>query len=229
MRRVVIGFVVAMAAAALAALVTASAQPAPDDEAPIIVRNGSMIIQTEGGTFVKQGPATEAYRHATTRGKHKNSLWVKVLSSAPGCKGPVQGTKVTVNYSGVEDKDHREERRAPGGRVQPPGLFAIGIHPVRDRRHLDVQPETYGPGQDLHLFIRDRESLPVRVTRYCASHPSPARVDMITSGRRPVTVTECATARGTITNMPARSGSVRSAIRAVPSPAMTYRNSSASS
>jgi hypothetical protein len=73
MKRIAIG---AAIGAGVAILVSALIGPfAGDDEAPIIVKNGTMKMESGSGTFVADG---NEYSHET-RGDHKKDLWVKVF------------------------------------------------------------------------------------------------------------------------------------------------------
>ncbi len=65
-----------------------------DDEAPIIVKNGSIEIETADGEW-KNGD--DAWVNQTT-GKHNDKeLWVKVTSSTGTCRGV--GQPIRVQYS----------------------------------------------------------------------------------------------------------------------------------
>ena len=69
-----------------------------EDEAPIIVKNGSIDIETADGEW-KAGD--DAWVNETT-GKHNhNELWVKVTSSTGTCRGV--GQPIRVQYSKSND------------------------------------------------------------------------------------------------------------------------------
>jgi hypothetical protein len=68
-----------------------------DEEAPIRVKNGSMTIDTEDGTWQADGGA---WSNETVKKEHKGELWVRVnLTSGTTCKG--SGHPVQIEYSDV--------------------------------------------------------------------------------------------------------------------------------
>jgi hypothetical protein len=70
-----------------------------EDEAPIIVKNGSIEIETSDGQW-KDGD--DAWVNETT-GKHNDKeLWVKVTSSTGTCRGV--GQPIRVQYSKSNDR-----------------------------------------------------------------------------------------------------------------------------
>ena len=88
MKRVAAAVIVVAGAVIIFLLVTAS-----EDEAPIIVKNGSMTIDT-AGTWQEEGGAW-----SNETGKdHKGDLWVRVnLTDGTACRG--SGRPVHVEYS----------------------------------------------------------------------------------------------------------------------------------
>jgi hypothetical protein len=70
-----------------------------DDEGPIIVKNGSIEIETVDGQWKDD---EDAWVNETT-GKHNhNDLWVKVTSSTGTCRGV--GQPIRVQYSKSNDR-----------------------------------------------------------------------------------------------------------------------------
>jgi hypothetical protein len=69
---------------------------AAGDEAPIRVRNGSMTIDTEDGTWQDEGGA---WSNETVKKEHKGDFWVRVTltDGTDACEG--QGHPVHVEYS----------------------------------------------------------------------------------------------------------------------------------
>jgi hypothetical protein len=89
MKRVAAAVIVVAGAVIIFLLVTAS-----EDEAPIIVKNGSMTIEIEDGAWQEDGGAW-SYESGKD---HKGELWVRVdLTSGGPCKGT--GHPVRVDYS----------------------------------------------------------------------------------------------------------------------------------
>jgi hypothetical protein len=98
-RRLALGVLVAAALGAAAATATVSSPQVQGDEVPIIVRDGSMIIETDG-TFTK---ADDTFRH-NGKGIHKGNFWVKVVTTGTspvpqGCQGWHAGKPVVIRYS----------------------------------------------------------------------------------------------------------------------------------
>ena len=72
---------------------------ASEDEAPIIVKNGSIEIETTDGVWTD---GEEAWVNETT-GKHNHKeLWVKVTSSTGTCRGV--GKPIRIQYSKSNDR-----------------------------------------------------------------------------------------------------------------------------
>src|SRR5262245_23520335 len=65
-----------------------------DEEAPIIVRNGSIEIETLDGTWTA---GTDEWTNETVGKGSANELWVKVTSSTGTCRG--SGKPVHIRYS----------------------------------------------------------------------------------------------------------------------------------
>lgn len=88
MKRVAAAVIVVVGAVIVWLVVTGS-----EDEAPIIVKNGSMTIET-GGEWQEDGGT---WSHESGKG-HQNNLWVRVdLTNGATCKGT--GHPVRVDYS----------------------------------------------------------------------------------------------------------------------------------
>lgn len=81
-----------------------------DDEAPIIVRNGSMHIETTDGTWTAEG---SDWSNGTPSNKvHRNDLWVAVVSTTGAkCIAPAPGHPVIIRYSDPAVQAHFN----PGG------------------------------------------------------------------------------------------------------------------
>lgn len=93
-----------------------------DDEAPIIVRNGSMHIETTDGNWTQEG---SDWSNETPAGKvHDNDLWVAVVSTTGSkCTAPAPGHPVIIRYS------------APGVQAH----FNPGGNPIRTKVKLTGQ------------------------------------------------------------------------------------------
>ena len=95
-----------------------------EDEAPIRVRNGSMTIDTEDGTWQADGGA---WSNETVKKEHKGELWVRVnLTSGTTCKG--SGHPLQIEYSDVGFKamfnvvgNPPRTKVGPKGQLDPDG------------------------------------------------------------------------------------------------------------
>jgi hypothetical protein len=86
--------VVGLTVAALAVAAYVISKKLSDDEAPIIVKNGSMTVDTVDGRWEEDGGS---WRNETGK-QHGNELWVKVvLTNSTTCRG--SGHPVVIDYS----------------------------------------------------------------------------------------------------------------------------------
>jgi hypothetical protein len=99
-----------------------------DDEAPIIVKNGSIEIETLDGEW-KDG--TDAWINQTSGKVNSGELWVKVTSSTGTCRAVGQPVQVQYSQANVRAVFTTSGFWTTRTRVSPQGGLAFV-----DRRHL---------------------------------------------------------------------------------------------
>jgi hypothetical protein len=95
-----------------------------EDEAPIRVRNGSMTIDTEDGTWQGDG---SAWSNETGKKENKGELWVRVdLTNGTTCKGTGRPVHIEYSVGGFKAMFHvagnpPRTKVSPKGQLDPDG------------------------------------------------------------------------------------------------------------